>query len=111
MSAIAFSCAFGAAMAAMFIRECLPDHHLAARAKEVVKLGMGLVATLAALVLGLLIATAKGGYDGQSNAVKELAAKVILLDSVLAKYGPEAKDARELLRDAVSAIAERLWPE
>lgn len=69
-----------------------------------------MIASLAALVLGLLIATAKSTYDAQDNAVKELATKFILLDSVLAKYGPETKETRDLLRTVVVAIEGRLWP-
>ena len=74
-------------------------------------MGMGTIATLAALVLGLLIATTKGTYDTQSGTVKELAAKVLLLDRVLAKYGPETKPARDLLHSMVEATLDRIWPQ
>ena len=89
----------------------MPEHHLGADSKEVVKLGMGTIATLAAIVLGLLIATAKGTYDAQNSAVQEHAAKAMLLDRVLAKYGPETKEARELLRSVVEASMDRIWPQ
>lgn len=110
ISSIAFACVFGGALVAMFVKRCLPAHHLSAESKDVVKLGMGLIASLAALVMGLLIATSKGTYDSQSNAVKELSAKVIMLEGVLAKYGPETKETRELLRSAMTATEDRLWP-
>jgi Protein of unknown function (DUF4239) len=110
VSSIAFACVFGGALIAMRVRRRLPAEHLSADSKEVVKLGMGLIASLAALVLGLLIATSKGTYDSQSNAVKELAAKVILLEGILTAYGPETKDVRDLLRSAITATEERLWP-
>ena len=70
---------------------------------------MGLVATLAALVLGLLIASAKGSYDSQSTEVTELSAKVVFLDRVLAHYGPEAREARELLRSSVARAIDQMW--
>src|SRR5260370_6752102 len=95
----------------MIVKRFLPEHHLSADSKDVVKLGLGTIATLAALVLGLLIATAKGTYDTQNGAVQELSAKVILLDRVLAKYGPQTKEARDLLRVAVEAMRDHIWPE
>jgi hypothetical protein len=109
-SAVVFACIFGVALFAMFFKRCLPENHLSADSKDVVKMGMGTMATLAAIVLGLLIATAKGTYDAQSGAIQEYAAKVMLLDRVLAKYGPETKDTRELLRGAVEATVNRFWP-
>jgi hypothetical protein len=112
VSAVVFACIFGVALAAMFAKRFLPEHHLSADSKDVVKLGMGTMATLAALVLGLLIATAKGTYDAQSSAVQEFAAKAMLLDRVLGKYGPEeTKDARDLLRTVVEATRDRIWSD
>jgi hypothetical protein len=70
---------------------------------------MGLVATLAALVLGLLIASAKGSYDSQSTAITELSAKGVFLDRVLAHYGPETREARELLRSSVVRVLDQMW--
>ncbi len=110
-SSVVFACIFGVALAAMVLKGFLPEHHLSADSKDVVKLGMGTIATLAAIVLGLLIATAKGTYDTQNGAIQELAAKIMLLDRVLAKYGPETKEARELLRGATEAIRHRIWPD
>ena len=64
--------------------------HLNEHAKDVVRLGVGLIATVAALVLGLLIAAAKGSFDTQTTQMNRITANLILLDSVLAQYGPEA---------------------
>src|SRR5260370_24262665 len=112
VSCVVLACIFGAALVAMFDKRALPEHHLSADSKDVVKLGMGLIATLAALVLGLLIATAKGTYDTQSSAVKEFSANVILLDRVLKQYGPEeTKDAREDLRKTALATQASIWPD
>ena len=97
VSCVVFACVFSGALLAMFVGRALPDHHLSGDAKDVIKLGMALIATLSALVLGLLIATAKGTFDTQSGAIKQISANVILLDRVLALYGPETKEARELL--------------
>ena len=83
---IVFACVFGGALLGMFLRVVTPEHHLSRDSQEVIKLGMGLIATMAALVLGLVIATAKSSYDTQDAAVKHSAAKVLLLDRVLANY-------------------------
>ena len=108
---IVFACVFGGALLGMFLRGLLPEHHLSEDTKDVVKLGMGLIATMAALVLGLMIATAKSSYDTQDEAVKHTAAKVLLLDRMLSTYGPETKETRELLRRTLASRLEAIWPE
>ncbi len=72
---------------------------------------MGLVATMAALVLGLLVASAKSSYDQQRNEMTEMSSKIVLLDRVLAHYGPETNPERNLLRDAATRILETTWPK
>src|SRR5215472_4202433 len=62
-AAVVFGCVFGGALLGIFIRRILPHHHLNSESKDTVKLGMGLVGTMAALVLGLLVASAKGSYE------------------------------------------------
>ena len=109
ISSIGFACVFGGAMLGMSIRAILPQHHLSSDSKDVVKLGMGIVATLSALVLGLLIASAKGSYDAQSTELTQMSAKVILLDRILAHYGPETKDTRDLLRSSVARVLDQMW--
>jgi len=109
VSLIAFACVFGAALLGMLLQTVLPRDHLHADSKDVVKLGMGLVGMMAALVLGLLVGSAKGSYDAQSNAISNLAANVVVLDRVLAHYGPESKEAREQVRGAVVMMIDQLW--
>ena len=108
---LVFACALGAALVAMLVARRLPAHHLSSESKDVVKLGLGVIATLTALVLGLLVASAKGTYDTQNAAVKQMAANVSLLDRALSAYGPETKEVRAVLRDLVAQILERIWPE
>jgi len=105
---IVFVCVFGGALLGMALRGILPGHHLSSESKDVVKLGMGLLATMAALVLSLLIASAKSAYDTQRSELTQVAANVILLDRVLANYGPESKDARDLLRRIVAGVVDRM---
>jgi len=111
ISLIVFACVFAGAVLGMFLRSHIPEHHLSSETENVIKLGMGLIATIAALVLGLLIATAKNSYETQDAAVKHTAARVLLLDHMLANYGPETKAARELLRRTLAARIEAIWPK
>ena len=90
----------------MILRPILPGDQLRDETKDVVKLGMGLVGTMAALVLGLLIASAKGSFDTQSNELTDMASRIVLLDRVLAHYGPEANGARDALRGSVERALE-----
>ena len=108
---IVFACVFGGALLGMLLRVLTPEHHLSQESQDVIRLGMGLIATMAALVLGLVIATAKNSYDTQDAAVKHSAAKILLLDRVLANYGPETKEARDLLRQTVASRLNAIWPE
>ncbi len=111
IASIIFACVFSGALLGMLLRVALPEHHLDDRSKDVVRLGMGLVATMAALVLGLLVASAKSAYDSQKNELDQISASLVLLDSVLAQYGPEAQEARDGLRQAAAVGLERLWPQ
>src|SRR5260370_1200838 len=95
----------------MFAKRFLPEHHLSAESRDVVKLGIGLIATLAALVLGLLITSAKGTYDAQAGLINEISANYLLLDRGLARYGPETKESRDLLKVHVAATLDRIWPQ
>jgi hypothetical protein len=103
---ITFAFVFGGAALGIALRPLLPGDHLRDDTKDVVKLGMGLVATMAALVLGLLIASAKGSFDTQSNELTDMASRIVLLDRVLAHYGPEANGARDALRASVEHALE-----
>jgi len=106
-----FACLFGAALFGMRIRAWLPDHHLNTEAKDSVRVAMATVATMAALVLGLLVASTKGTYDAERNETTQLASRIIYLDRVLAMYGPETGAARSELRQATAGMIDRMWPE
>lgn len=105
-----FGCVALSTLVAMRIARRLPDHHVAGDSRDVVKLGLGVIGTLTALVLGLLVAATKGTYDSQSGTVKELAAQMAVIDRVLARYGPEAGEARARLRALGQAVLDQLWP-
>jgi hypothetical protein len=108
---IVLVCVFGGSLLGMFLHTILPEQHLSADSKDVIKLGMGLIATMSALVLALLTNSAKGSFDTQRNELTQMSASIILLDRVLTHYGPETKDARDLLKGTVANMITRMWPE
>jgi hypothetical protein len=111
LSCITFVCISGGVLLGMFLRNTLPEHHLSTDAKDVVRLGTGLIGTIAALVLGLLIASAKSSYDTQSTQIRQMTANIVLLDHLLAEYGPETGAVRDLLRRGVVILVDRMWRE
>jgi hypothetical protein len=107
---LVLGCLIGAVLLGRSLRRLLPENHLSADSKDVVKLAMGLVATMSALVLGLLVSSAKGAYDTERSEVIQMAAKFAFLDRVLAAYGPEAANARAQLHNVVEEGIQQMWP-
>ena len=95
----------------MTLKRFLPPDVLEGGSKEAIRLGAGFLSTLAALVIGLMIASAKNSYDTQNSNIRQLGANVVLVDQMLLKYGPETKTARTLLRELISTAASRIWQE
>lgn len=110
-SLLALTFVFGGALLGIYLRKVLPDHHVSADSRGLVMLGTGLVGTMAAIVLGMMVSSAKASYDTQRNNLTVMSSKVILLDRVLAHYGPETNQSRELLRKAVQHVLDRVWPK
>lgn len=93
----------------MLLRKNLPDHHFVGDSKDAVKMGSGLIATLSALVLGLLVSSAKNSFDDMSDAITDSGAKLIILDRTLARYGPQTQDIRNQLRDSIAGWVAVVW--
>lgn len=110
ISLICLVCSFGGALLGMHISKVLPASHLSDSSRDTLKVMTGLMATLAALILGLLIASAKASYDRANDDFRQLAAKTVLLDRALAEYGPETKDVRAYLLNAYKARMDQLFP-
>ena len=108
---IVLACLIAAVFLGRAIRRLLPEGHLTADSRDVIKLAIGLVATMSALVLGLLVSSAKGSYDTERSEVIQMAAKVAFLDRVLVVYGPEASEARNRFHEAVKGAIGQMWPE
>jgi len=107
---VVFSFTFGGALVGMRLRTALPAHHLDDETRETVKVGIGLIATMTALVLGLVTASAKSAFDGLDTTVKHTAADLLSLDRTLARYGPETREIRASLEDSVGRRIEEVWP-
>ncbi len=110
IASITFVCTFGSAWLGTVIRSMLPQSHIAKESQDVVRLGMGLVATMTALLLGLVTASAKGTFDSTDVAVRNSAVNTVMLDRDLARYGPETAPTRDLIRRAVVARIESMRP-
>ena len=108
---ISVGCIFGGALLGLLLSRVLPEHHLRDNSKDTVKVVAGTIATLAALVLGLLVGSAKNSFDALNTEITQSSTKVILLDRALAAYGPETKEAREQLRRGVITLIDTFWPE
>ena len=111
LSLIALACIISGILLGALLRSALPEQSLGGDAKDVVRLGTGLIGTIAALVPGLLIAAAKSSHDTQNAQVKQMTANIILLDSLLAEFGEEERVARELLRRVVVNLVNRVWQD
>jgi hypothetical protein len=109
IASIMFVCIFTGANIGMLLNKYLPDDHLSKETQDVVRLGAGVIATLAALILGLLVASSKNSFDVKDREIKQLSVNLILLDRQLAHYGDETKDARVLLRRYTMYKIDSTW--
>jgi hypothetical protein len=110
VAAVVLACLVAGALVGMALRARLPEHHLGADTTDVIKLATGLMATLAALVLGLLIASANSARQTAESEFNETLASAALLDRYLAAYGQDAQEARELLRHSLTRRFQARWP-
>ena len=108
LSAFAFS--FGASLLAIVCRSRLPAHHLEGDSKDVLRLVLGLVTTLTALVLSLLVSSEYSAYQTQQTEVQQLSVHAFQIDRTLARFGLETSEQRAHLRQVVAATIARVWP-
>jgi Protein of unknown function (DUF4239) len=111
VSLVTFALVFGGAWVGMRLRKALSEDDLREDVKDVIKLSTSLIATMAALVLGLLIASAKSTYDTKSSQIRQITADIILIDLDLERYGPDARNLRLVLRGAIPPLIGRIWNE
>lgn len=108
ISLITFACVFGGTLAGMLLRMIIPERHFSQEAQDVLKLALGFILTMNALVLGLLISTAKTSYDTKRGLLAQIAADVILADRSLALYGSGAEPAHIALHELVAGLTEQI---
>ncbi|HEY2385464.1 MAG TPA: hypothetical protein VGK30_00765 [Candidatus Binatia bacterium] len=110
IAAITVACVFGGALLGLGLQRLLPQNHLTKESQDVIKLGAGVIATITALVLSLLISSAKATFDQMNSRIIQVSAKILVLDGVLTRYGPETKGAREQVRRSIETMLGRIWP-
>ncbi len=86
------------------IQRIQPLHHRDDPTKDIVKLIMGLMATMTALILSLLIASAHGFFDAQRQGLQQMSVNVLLLDHALAEAGPQTAALRQALKHDLQAM-------
>jgi hypothetical protein len=110
ITAIVSACLLAALWIGMRLRRFLPEHHLSPHSRKIVELAMGLVATMSALLLGLLVNSTKTSYDTTRIQVMQKASKYALLDRLLVIYGPRAAEVRGQLPALIEESTRRMWP-
>jgi hypothetical protein len=108
VTSVVFGLVFAGALAGISVRAT--HDPLASEAKEVVRLTMGLMTTMTGLVLGMLVSSAKSSYDARKNEVAEMSTQIVVIDRLLAGYGPETAEIRVQFRQLVEVGIERIWP-
>lgn len=108
LGSISFACATIGAGIGLGLRERLPQQHLSSESQELVKLATGLIGTMVALVLGLLIASASASFDAESDNLERLGSNLVLLDRDFEQFGPEGNEARAILRRSIAGTIKKL---
>lgn len=110
IGSVTFASVFGGALLGTYVRTMLPPAHLSKESQDVMRLAMGLVATMTALLLGLVTAAARSSFDSHDASMRTNVTNILTLDRLLARYGPETKATRDLIRQAVAFRLETTWP-
>lgn len=110
-AAIVFICVSAGTIIGLVLHKKIPDHHFSGDSRDAVKLAIGMIATLTAMVLGLLVSSAKSSFDDLSNSLTQSGAKLIMLDRAMARYGPDTQPIRQMLRDSIVTYMNAFWPE
>src|SRR5262249_6848078 len=108
VSLFIFACTLGSALLGMILHGRMPKEHLSSESKDTIKMGLGLVGTMVALVLGLLVASAKAQFDSQNSELTQISVDAIILDRALAQYGEQSAQARATLLEGAVNILDQL---
>jgi hypothetical protein len=105
-----FVVVFSGGYAGIALRPLLADSQLGPDAKDIIRLATGLLVTMTALVLGMLVSSANSSYQDRKNELAEMASDFIVVDQLLASYGGETQAIREELRGLAESSLEHIWP-
>ena len=111
ISFVVYVCVIGGALAGIYLNRVLPAEHIKDETRQAVNIAVGVIATLTALVLGLMVASAKNSFDARAEDIREIAARIIILDRTLRDYGLESTDARDQLKKMIEARLKQFWAE
>jgi hypothetical protein len=109
ISFVVYLCVMAGALFGMWLRHVLPPEHMNDDTRQIVNVATGLIATLAALVLGLMVASAKSAFDARAEEVRDSGARLIMLDRTLRQLGAEMQATRGLIKQLVEGRIKRVW--
>lgn len=106
---VAFALIFGAAILGFALGKILPDQYRGGPTEKVVQNAVRMISLLSVLVLGLLVATAKGKFDASDGQSVRFAGSLMLLHAELVNYGPETDEIKDLLKKLTIASIAETW--
>lgn len=107
---IIFACMLSGIALGRYLRTVLPEHHRQADSKDILVTSAGMMATLIALIIGLLVSSANDSFNMTKASITQGGANIITIDYYLSRYGSEAEAVRVLLRQSLITGIERIWP-
>ncbi|QTL05135.1 hypothetical protein J5J86_07535 [Aquabacter sp. L1I39] len=111
VAALSFACMFGGALGALALASRLPEHHLSSATQDTVKLGVGMIAAVASLILGLMVASVQGSFSSTGTDVRSYALSLLSVDVDLRHYGKAACPAHALLSDYARGVLVQTWAD
>jgi heme A synthase len=100
---------FGSGLLGLYLQKRLPQTHLSGGSKDMILAVIGLLTLLLALVLGTLVGNTYAFFAMQKSELETMASRALLVDQALAEYGPEAKPARSLMKQALTQSYDLFW--
>ncbi len=111
LTILLFFILLGSAGAGLATQRRLHERHISTQTFDSVRVLMAMLVTFTALVLGLLVTSAKSRFDSYSKDLSAYSADLIELDHRLRVYGPEVEEIRKMLRAYTAAAIADTWPD
>jgi hypothetical protein len=100
---------FASGLLGLYLQRRLPKTHMSGGSKDMILAVIGLLTLLLALVLGTLVGNTYAFFAMQKSELETMASRALLVDQALAQYGPEAKPARSLMKEALTQSHDLFW--